>query len=113
MGKPSRDKGARRERELVQLHRGIGVDCARVPLSGAAGGDFAGDLRISVADLAFRGESKARGDGSGFKTLERWLAGNDVLFLRRDRCEPMVVLSWETYAALLQRVAGRTQGGVS
>lgn len=35
MGKASRDKGARRERLVVELHRKIGVKAERVPLSGA------------------------------------------------------------------------------
>ena len=35
MGKPSRDKGARREREIVALHKAVGVKAERVPLSGA------------------------------------------------------------------------------
>ncbi len=36
MGKPSRDKGARRERQLVLLHTEAGIHAERVPLSGAA-----------------------------------------------------------------------------
>ncbi len=36
MGKPSRDKGARRERQIVAMHEKIGVHAERVTLSGAA-----------------------------------------------------------------------------
>jgi hypothetical protein len=43
-----------------------GMPCQRIPLSGAAGGEYAGDLRI----LDFMGEVKARKHGSGFKQLE-------------------------------------------
>jgi hypothetical protein len=109
MGKKSRDKGNRVEREMVLLHKALGVACARVPLSGAAGGLFDSDLRISVAGFAWKAECKARGDGSGFKQLERWLGDNDVLLLRRDRAEPLVVLPWRTYAALLRAAAKGTQ----
>ncbi len=35
MGKASRDKGARRERQVVDLHRALGVKAERVPLPGA------------------------------------------------------------------------------
>ena len=35
---------------------------------------------------------------------ERWLGDNDLIFLRRDRAEPMVVLPWETWARLLARM---------
>jgi hypothetical protein len=47
------------------------------------------------------GEVKARGNGEGFATLERWLGDNDALFLRRDRAEPMIVLPWRAWARLL------------
>jgi len=36
MGVASKRKGSRIEREIVQLHRGIGVHVERVPLSGAS-----------------------------------------------------------------------------
>ena len=35
MGKPSRDKGLRRERAIVELHVKCGIRAERVPLSGA------------------------------------------------------------------------------
>ena len=81
------------------LHRAIGISCDRVPLSGAAGGDYAGDLRIG-GDMV--GEVKARSKGQGFATLERWLGKNDVLFLKKDRTDPMVVMTWATYSKLLK-----------
>jgi hypothetical protein len=40
---------------------------------------------------------KARGNGEGFATLERWLGDNDALFLRRDRAEPVIVLPWRIW----------------
>jgi Holliday junction resolvase len=36
MGAMSKRKGSRIERELVQLHKDIGVHCERYPLSGAS-----------------------------------------------------------------------------
>ena|SRR3990167_11281517 len=100
MANRSKEKGSRREREIVDLHKDIGVGCSRVPLSGAVGGDYSGDIRI--ANLG-TGEVKSRANGQGFATLERWLGQNAALFLRRDRAKPIVVLSWETYAKLIQR----------
>lgn len=100
MTHPSKRKGNRIEREIVDLHRDIGVNCSRVPLSGAAGGDYSGDIRIANLGI---GEVKSRSQGQGFKTLEGWLGNNDALFLRRDRAKPLVVLSWETYVKLIQR----------
>lgn len=98
MAKMSRDKGQRIERELVHLHQEAGIPASRVPLSGAAGGEYAGDLHV----LDLTAEVKARKDGSGFKQLEAWLGAHDLLFLRRDRQRPLVVLPWDVYIQLLQ-----------
>lgn len=95
-----RKKGNRVERYLVALHKAIGIPCWRVPLSGSVRG-FEGDLRIGEGATALRGEVKARSKGQGFRLLEKWLSGNDVLFIKRDRAAPLVVLEWEAYAALL------------
>jgi len=46
---------------------------------------------------------KARGNGSGFTLLEKWLGDYDALFLRRNRAEPLVLLPWSTWVALLER----------
>jgi Holliday junction resolvase len=105
MGKASRDKGARAERELVALHAEIGVKAERVPLSGAAryqgnGSDV--DVYAFGLDAApLVCEVKARGSGEGFTMLDRWLGDNDILFLRRDRAEPVVVLPWRVWSRLL------------
>ena len=104
MGKPSRDKGMRAEREIVHLHVDMGIHAERVPLSGAAGGRFSGDVDIYVHgpnQAPLVGEVKARKNGAGFATLERWMGENDILFLRRDRAEPMVVLPWATWVQIL------------
>ena len=68
MGKQSRDKGQRVERELVRLHLEAGIPASRAPLSGAAGGEYSGELRL----LDMIAEVKARKNGSGFRQLEAW-----------------------------------------
>ena len=100
----SRDKGARVEREVVNQHRAIGIHAERVPLSGAAGGRFSGDVDIyafgaNVAPLS--SEIKARKNGAGFVQLERWLGEHDALILRRDRTDAMVLLPWRSWKRLL------------
>lgn len=105
-GRAPRQKGDRIEREIVKLHIEIGVKAERVPLSGAAGGSFSGDVDVYAAgpDAApLVTEVKARANGAGFKNIERWLGENDALFLRRDRAEPMVVLPWRTWRGLVER----------
>ena len=105
MGKPSRDKGARRERQIVAKHEAMGVHAERVPLSGAAryrgnGADV--DVYPFGEDAPpFTSEVKARASGAGFKTLESWLGDADAMFLIRDRSEPLVVLPWTSWARLV------------
>jgi hypothetical protein len=106
MGKASRDKGLRRERAIVEIHTKSGLRAERVPLSGATryrgnGADV--DLYVRGA-APVKAEVKARGDGDGFRTLERWLGGNDALFLWRDRAAPFVVLPLHVWL----EVAGRS-----
>ena len=95
MGKFSRDKGARRERQLVTTLRDAGIACEKDSRTGYSGYD------LKVAQ-SLRAEVKARGDGAGFKTLERWLADNDLLFLWRDRRDPMVLMDFATARTLLK-----------
>lgn len=63
MGKRSRDKGARGERMLVHLLQERGYAAERVPLSGAAGGSYSGDLSVPVLGIDRRIEAKWRAGG--------------------------------------------------
>ena len=107
MGKASRDKGLRRERALVELHTKCGIHAERVPLSGAShyqgnGADI--DLHVR-GPQPLKAEVKARGEGNGFKTLQRWLGANDALFLWRDRAAPFVVLPLHVWLEIAGRSA--------
>jgi hypothetical protein len=107
-GRRPRDKGNRAEREIVELHRALGVHAERYPLSGAsrfrgAGHDI--DIYLYGRDEAPAvAEVKSRKSGAGFMTLERWLGEYDLLVLRRNHAEPMIVLPWRVWAALLAKV---------
>ena len=106
-GRKSKNKGSRIEREIVALHKELGVDAQRVPLSGAAGGHFSGDVDIYLDgpdEAPWCGEVKARKDGAGFKVIEAWLGDdNDILFLRRNNATPLVVLPWASWVRLIKR----------
>jgi hypothetical protein len=108
MSKSQRDKGLRHEREIVERHRAIGIHAERYPLSGASrfrGSGHDVDLYILGRDTApLVGEVKARKNGSGFAQLEKWLGEYDLLFLRRNHVDPLVLLPWSTWAALLERI---------
>ena len=107
MGAKSRRKGGNLEREIVNRHRAAGIAAHRVPLSGAVPG-YAGDVILDGLD-DLRCEVKGRGSGDGFRTLERWLGDHDLLFLRRDRQEPLVVLPWRTWLRLTGRASAEVQ----
>jgi Holliday junction resolvase len=107
-GAKHRRKGNRIERELVELHRALGVHAERYPLSGASRFRGSGhDVDIYVLGLdepPLVAEVKARKRGGGFVTLEKWIGGYDALFLRRNNAKPLVVAPWQTWAALLQAI---------
>ena len=95
------------ERLIVRMLCDAGLAAERVPLSGAAGGSFAGDIYFDAAhwnvitgvvSVRWRAEVKARREG--WKTLRRWLGDNDALVLKADREAPLVVLPWERFVAL-------------
>lgn len=103
MGKASRDKGARREREMVEKLNSLpGVVANRVPLSGAMQG-YKGDIKAFFAILGrpLQVEVKARKAADGWCVIKQWLASNDLLLLVEDRQMPLVVLPWATFSALL------------
>ena len=108
MSRSQRRKGVERERALVNLHRKLGVHAERVPLSGAAryqGGSHDVDIYPFGRDAgALVGEVKARKNGEGFVTIENWLAENDLLFLWRDRTDPLIVIPWRVWLIILERL---------
>jgi Holliday junction resolvase len=89
-GRASRDKGSRAERALVNLLQAAGFAAERVPLSGAAHGRFGGDVSVPLLGVDQRVEVKVRVDG--FRELYRWLDGADLLVVRSDRHEPLVII---------------------
>lgn len=99
MGKPSRDKGNRVERSIVNACLDANIQAERVPLSGASGGSYTGDMILCDK---FRCEIKARKDGSGFKLLYKWKAGNDILIVKQDRSSPLFIMDLDTLSQLIK-----------
>jgi Holliday junction resolvase len=89
-GRASRQKGNRAERALIHYLQDRGFAAERVPLSGAARGRFAGDLSVPVLGRDRRVEVKVR--ANGFRELYSWLGDRDLLIVRADRLEPLVVI---------------------
>jgi hypothetical protein len=107
-GARHRRKGDRVEREIVDLHKAVGTHAERYPLSGASrfrGSGHDIDVYLFGADEAPAVcEVKARKNGAGFTTLERWLGDFDALFLKRNNANSIVVLPWRVWVRLLERV---------
>ena len=118
MASSSKRKGDAFEREIVELHHVDGIPARKVPLSGACGGAYSGDVIVGPLDsgrgyhIELVAECKKRKTGAGFVQLERWLGDANVLFLRRNRApgdgrkapSPMVVMDWPIWAMLARQV---------
>lgn len=94
----SKAKGSRIEREIVELHQALGVtDAERVPMSGALGGKYKDDVSFTLLREKLTAEVKARANGEGFAVIEKWLGSADILFLRKDKAKPLVLLPWHVW----------------
>jgi hypothetical protein len=82
----SRRKGAAEERALVRLLQQRGFAAEKISRTGYRGPD----LSIPLLGIDRAVEVKAR--GNGFATLYRWLGNADLLIVRANRREPLVVL---------------------
>lgn len=89
-GKASRAKGDRFEREVVASLEADGIGAERVPLSGAAGGMFSGDIQAITRLGRVKLECKVR--ARAWKAEYDWLEGNTALVVKADRREPLVVM---------------------
>ena len=87
-GRSPKRKGVRVERELVNELVALGLPCRRVPLSGAAGGQWSGDIHIPLLGRIRRAEVKARAN----LQLYSWFKSADLLIVKADRRDPLAVL---------------------
>jgi Holliday junction resolvase len=90
MSKRSRDKGNRTERAIVRALQDAAFAAERVPLSGSMRGRFGGDVSVPLLGVDRRVEVKAR--GNGFRQLYDWLNGADLLIVKADRNQPLVIV---------------------
>ena len=102
MGRASRDKGMRGEREFAEL-----VGGKRIPLSGAQKG-FENDVLVPTPIGTIRAEVKRR--KSGFSTLYSWLEDDrgrpDIVAFRADRKPWIVAMQLDVFLKLIGREKG-------
>ena len=98
MSSKSKRKGSAYELEVVRDHLALGIQASKQPLSGALGGKYSGDVQIA----GMYGECKRR--RKSFTTLYKALeqgGGSDLLFVRDDNQETLVVLPRKTWRVFL------------
>jgi Holliday junction resolvase len=89
-GRSPKQKGNRAERAVVKFLQDRGFAAEKVPLSGSAGGSYLGDITIPLLGIDRCCEVKVR--GTGFAQLYSWLEQRDLLIVRADRSEPLVII---------------------
>ena len=107
-GKAPRDKGLRLERLAADILRSYGLDAKRVPLSGSMNG-FKGDIELQLIAGMLIGEAKSR--ANGLIKLYQWLGENDLLIVKQDRCDPLVVMDLRRFARLIGELQSRVVYG--
>ena len=102
MGRASRDKGLRGEREFAEL-----VGGKRIPLSGAQKG-FENDIEVPTPMGTLRAEVKRR--KNGMNTLYSWLEDErerpDIVAFRADRKPWLVAMPLDVFLKLIGREKG-------
>ena len=100
MGEKSLRKGKRIEYLVRDRFRELGLECERVPCSGNSR-CVKGDLLLSLDGRTLKVEVKAR-KKNGLKKLYDWFEGNDLLVVKIDRKEPLVVLPMSLLGELIK-----------
>jgi hypothetical protein len=101
-GRRSRNKGARTERAIVRLLQGQGIVTEKISGMYKPGAD----LRVPLLAVDRAVEVKCR--AAGFRQLYDWLDQRDVLIIKADRREPLVVVRLSLAAEVAK---GRTGAG--
>ncbi len=83
-------KGTKFEYQIVREHKKFGIDAKRVPRSGAIA-ELPGDVHVFPTNLG-RMVCECKVRAQGFSELYKWLATNHVLFVKRDRENPLAVV---------------------
>lgn len=100
MGKFSKDKGTRGERDFVNRLNGQGIKARRVPLSGAMA-NYKNDIILDWLGNDADAEVKIRADG--FREIYKWIKPVKVLFIKANRQEGLAVVRLKDFSELLKK----------
>ena len=96
MGAMSRRKGARIELSVLHALQDAGIDCEKLSRMYLK----THDLRLPMLGRDAKMEVKCR--ANGFKTIYEWIKPVELLVLRADRKEPLVVRPMKTLIELIK-----------
>ena len=94
MPKAEREKGRRRENQIVAALEERGIDARRISRPYISSDDLE---IIHPLNGGLTGEVKARANASGWKTIKTWKRDADLLFLVEDRTAPLVVVDFDLF----------------
>ena len=102
MANKNKSKGSYHERKITELFNSIGIPAKRVPLSGSLGGEWSGDIHLTLDGRHLVTEVKYR-DKSGFPSPFTVLDNRDLAIYKRKTGKPqtIVVMPAELFAELL------------
>jgi hypothetical protein len=103
-GRRSHDKGARTESAVARVLQANGFAAAKISRAYQPGHDIV--LSLNGRDLCV--EVKAR--AGGFQELYSWLSGRDLLIMKADRQEPLVILRLSLAAEIAKAGSGTNVG---
>jgi hypothetical protein len=86
MSKRSRDKGNRTERAVARLLQAKGIAAEKISGMYRPGADL--NLPLLGADRGVEVKCRA----GGFRELYKWLDERDILIVKADRLEPLVIV---------------------
>jgi hypothetical protein len=103
-GRRSRNKGSRTERAIARLLQAQGIAAEKISGMYKPGAD------ISVPLLGANRAVEVKSRATGFAQLYGWLYGRDLLIVKADRREPLVVLPLRLAVEIAQAAEGGKAG---
>ena len=98
MPRAEREKGRRRENQIVKTLKGNNIDARRISRPYIS----SDDLEIYTPHTGvLKGEVKARAKAAGWRTIKKWRRDSDLLFLIEDFQKPLVVLDFDLFTEIL------------
>ena len=100
-----KQKGTRREYEMRDWFKELGLRCKRVILSGALGGALSGDLHLFLPKQrkAIKIEVKGRKTDPA-KTLMKWKGDNSMLIVKVDKQPPYFVIDEDLMKMFINKI---------